>query len=38
VDVKVTVECCDDRGDPYPPNNYRCEVEIGGIIFLPDFR
>jgi len=37
---KPYVEVCsyDDRGDPYPPNNYRPELVLGNITMLLDFR
>jgi hypothetical protein len=37
---EVYIEVChyNDRGDPYPPNNYRPELVIGDERFLPDRR
>ena len=36
--VAVKVEHYDDRGDPSPPNNYRPEITVAGVTFLPDGR
>jgi len=32
--TKVRVSHYDDRGDPYPPNNWRPEIEVCGEIFI----
>ncbi len=37
-EVCVLVRHYNDQDDPYPPNNYRVEIEIGGYTFIYDPR
>lgn len=35
--IKVEVHSYDDRGDPAPPHNYRVEVTVAGVMFIPAY-
>lgn len=37
-DTYVNIAHYDDRGDPYPPNSYRPELEIGKYTLMLDAR
>ena len=37
-EARVEVRCYNDQDDPYPPNNYRVEIEVGGHTFIYDPR
>ena len=36
--IYVNIAHYDDRGDPYPPNSYRPELEVGKYTFLLEDR